>query len=370
MKKLLDIVPYNYLPYFSGGQKSIAQFLEYFGQEADLTVAGVDDNDFSLVKSYKALPLLKNRSTRYVDLTLIGKITSLVKKQGYDAVIWEHPYYAWLAWIIRKRTGVKTVFHTHNIEWLRFQSNGKWWWPILRMYERWAFRFADLVFFINEEEKNWAIKAWKLDKAKCTEITFGIESRENPPDRDQCRRTVAARHHIKENEKIFLFNGLLDYKPNREALMLILDQINPVLFETPLPYKIIICGKRLPPELNELAAYAGKNIIYAGFVDDIDLYFKAADIFLNPVQTGGGIKTKMVEAIGLGTTVVATQSGAAGIHKETCGDKLIVVEDNDWAAFTEAVIRHADKTIATPVSYYQTYYWGNIAKKAIVMLSH
>lgn len=366
--KIVDVVPYAYLPFFSGGQKSIAQFLNYFGEETDLSVISVE-NDFRLAKTYKGLPVLENGSQRYYDFKLVKKLVSLIKKENFEAIIWEHPYYAWLAWIVKKRTGIKTVFHTHNIEWLRFRSTGKWWWPALRMYERWAFRIADLVFFINEEEKKWAIKEWKLDENKCTEITFGIESNENPPDRDQCRKLVAEKHGIKSHEKILLFNGLLDYKPNLDALIAILEEINPILAGKNFSYKIIICGKRLPADLNELKDYKEKNIIYAGFVDDIDMYFKAADVFLNPVQSGGGIKTKMVEAIGLGTTVVATQSGAAGIHKEVCGDKLVVVQDNNWPAFADAVLDCSNRTEPTPASYYQVYYWGNIAKKAMKKLS-
>ena len=115
--------------------------------------------------------------------------------------------------------------------------------------------------------------------------------------------------------------------------------------------------------MNELKEYADKNIIYAGFVDDIEMYFKAADIFLNPVQSGGGIKTKMVEAIAFGTTVITTETGAAGIHKNICGNKLIVMPDNDWNTFTSAIVDNADKYEITPPSYYEHYYWGNIVKK-------
>ena len=93
------------------------------------------------------------------------------------------------------------------------------------------------------------------------------------------------------------------------------------------------------------------------------MYFKAADIFLNPVLTGGGIKTKMVESIAFGTTVITTATGAAGIHKNICGNKLIVVPDNDWKSFAEAIIDNADKYEITPPSYYEYYYWGNIVKK-------
>ena len=53
MKKVIAIAPYSYLPYYSGGQKFIAQFFEYLGKEIDLTVISVAENDFALQKIIK-----------------------------------------------------------------------------------------------------------------------------------------------------------------------------------------------------------------------------------------------------------------------------------------------------------------------------
>jgi len=187
-----------------------------------------------------------------------------------------------------------------------------------------------------------------------------------PRDKENGRQTIKAKHKMADRETILLFNGLLDYKPNLDALFVILKEINPLLLQQPVfRYKIIICGKRLPVDLNELKEYADKNIIYAGFVEDIEMYFKAADLFLNPVQSGGGIKTKMVEAIAFGTSVVTTETGAMGIHRDICGKKLIVVPDNDWKSFAEAIILHANDSEITPASYYEYYYWGSIVQKVI-----
>jgi glycosyltransferase involved in cell wall biosynthesis len=367
LKKLLVIAPYQYLPYFSGGQKSIAQFLDHLGRETDLTVISVSGNDPSLIKSYKHLAWLKKRSfSKYFDVSLISRLTTLIKKEKFDAVIWEHPYYTWLAGMIKKRTGIKTILHIHNIEYQRFQSTGKWWWPLLRTYEKKFFVIADEILFVSPEDKRFAIEKWRIEEKKCIEVAFGVEISKYPDDKDSCKKTVKVTHQINGDEKILLFNGLLDYKPNLDALLVILKEINPVLFQYPnFRYKIIICGKRLPAELNELKHYADKNIIYAGFVDDIETYFKGADLFLNPVQSGGGIKTKMVEAIAFGTTVITTETGAMGIHRDICGKKLIVVTDSKWKDFAEAIIKNADNTEITPSSYYDYYYWGSIVKKIL-----
>jgi glycosyltransferase involved in cell wall biosynthesis len=365
MKKVLDMMPYSYLPYHSGGQKSIAQFLEYLGKETSLTVVSVENNDTTMAGTYTLLPLLKNKPSRYYDRSLVKKLTTLVKKEAIQTIIWEHPYYAWLAFRVRKRTGVKTIIHTHNIEYQRFRSLGKWWWPLLKVYEKWCFKKADAVFFIAPEEREFAIEQWGLDPEKCVNMPFGVPVQEQPADKAACREKIVALHNIEPGEKIFLFNGMLNYKPNLDALRSILSQINPLLQQQAVfPYKIIICGKGLPAEMDELKAYRSQHIIYAGFVDDIESYFKAADLLFKPVQRGGGIKTKMVESIAFGTTVVATKSGAAGIEKDVCGEKLVMVADNDWPGFAAAVINNCNKVSATPESYYKTYYWGEIAKKA------
>lgn len=364
MKKVLAIAPYPYLPFFSGGQKFIAKFFEHLANQVELTVISVAANDSSLAGNYKMIPLLKRSFSRYYDQSLTGKITALIKTENFDTIIWEHPYYAWLAKKIKKRTGIKTIIHTHNIEYQRFRSTGRWWWPILRRYERKCLQMADAVFFITPEDKNFAISQWELAPEKCMDVPFGIDLKEYPADRPAARDLICQKHQIDPAGKILLFNGLLKYKPNWDAVKAITGKINPLLLQqSSFRYKILICGKDLPREMNALQEYSGQHIIYAGFVDDIETYFKAADIFLNPVISGGGIKTKMVEAIGFGTTVISTKTGAAGMDKSVCGEKLYAVPDNGWQAFAEAVILHAGDNARTPDAYYRYYNWENIIER-------
>ena len=370
MKKVLAIAPYSYLPYYSGGQKFMAQFYEYLGKEVDLTVISVAENDFSLAKTYKTIPLLKKSFSRYFDLSLVSKITSLIKKEGFDTLICEHSYFAWLVFAVRKRTGVRVIIKTQNIEYQRFQSMGRWWWPVLKFYEKWCFKKADTIFFITPEDREFATGKWKIEKRKCIDLPFGVDINAYPDDRPACKSRIKAKHTIASSEIILFFNGLLDYKPNVDALNVILNKINAILLgEKDFHYKIIISGKRLPEEFNSLKDYADKNIIYAGFLNSIDDYYKATDIFLNPVQSGGGIKTKMVEALAFGTTLVATETGAAGIDREVCGNKLIVVPDNDWSKFASAIIKNKMTETPTPQEYYQKYFYGNIIKSLINKLA-
>lgn len=364
MKKVLAIAPYPYLPYFSGGQKFIAQFLEYLSAETELTVIGCKSNDPQLIHNYRLLPWLGGSFSRYMNPGLILKVVREARAGNYDVLIWEHPYQAWMAWLVHWRTGIPFIIHTHNIEYQRFRSMGKWWWPMLKFYERWAFRKADKLFFITPEDQAFTVKSWGIPESKCIDLPFAVTATRYPDDKGICREKVAAFHGVAANEKIILFNGLLRYPPNLEALKVILDKINPVLHQTTgFSYKLIVCGKDLPAEMQELLPWKEQHVIYAGFVTDIDLYFKAADIFLNPVQSGGGIKTKMVEALALGATVVATETGAMGMNRESCGSKLVVVPDNDWQAFANAVISNRNNYDATPEAFYEKYSWGKVARR-------
>ena len=362
MKKVLVIAPYAYLPWRSGGQKFIAQFLQYLGKQTELTVVSVAENDASQAGRYRLIPLLKKGFSRYYDLSLVKKISALVKEQAVDTIIWEHPYMAWLAFRVRKKTGVKTLIHTHNIEYQRFRSTGRWWWPILKYYERWCFKKADGIFFITPEDRQFAIRQWKIAADKCFELPFGIELKEHPTDRARCRETIVHRHGIAPGEKILLFTGALAYPPNLQALQLILDKINPLLMQHKgFAYKILVCGGGLPPALNNLEGYRDQHLLYAGFSADIDVYYKAADLFLNPVLSGGGIKTKMVESIAFGTTVISTQTGAIGIDRELCGNKLLLIADDDIKGFADKVFEQSQLAQEeTPLSYYQQYHWESI----------
>jgi glycosyltransferase involved in cell wall biosynthesis len=318
---------------------------------------------------------LANSFFRYADFTLRATIRELIQRNKYDWIIWEHPYYGWLAKLIKEDTGIRTLIHTHNIEFQRFRSLGKPWWPLLKPYEEFAFNTADKISFITAEDQEFAKKEWNIATDKCLEIPFGIVANHYPEDRLQARNEALLKHGIAENKKILLFNGALDYAPNLEALKNILKYINPrLLKKLGHSYTLIICGKGLPKKMNQLKSYEEANILYAGFVDDIDLYFKAADILLNPIQKGGGVKTKMIEAIGMGTPVVATRSGAIGVQPAIAGPMISITDDNDWDGFLEAIVTMLaasnEKGPLPPSAFYEKYNWDSIMDSVIPALSN
>jgi len=364
---VLSIVSYSLLPYTTGGQKSVAQFNEFLGSQCDFTVIGTAANNLTLVRNYTLLPWLQNGLIKFFQFSLFFKISKLIKNNGIQYCMIEHPYMGWLGWLIRWNCKIPLIVHTHNIEFLRFKSIGKKWWFILMMYEKWILKSADTIFCISEDDRQYMINNIKIDAKKCHVITFGLPIPAIPSDKKEAREIIKKEHHISDDVSIILFNGALNYGPNADAVRDIIENINPLLLSYQnFKYKIVICGKGLPKEFNELKNI--QNIIYTGLVPDIELYFKAADLFINPVLGGGGIKTKLVEALGFGTTSISAKTGSLGCNLEACGDKLVVIKDYDWDAFAKAIVENLLQDIQTPNSFYDQYYWGNITRKALEAL--
>jgi glycosyltransferase involved in cell wall biosynthesis len=360
------LVPYQVYPPKMGGQKGIAFFYRYLGELLPVTIITTKNNVPEAGSKHVLIPALSNSRSRYINPLLFFKLRSILKKNRITHLILEHPYYGWLGVLLKWFAGVKLVIHSHNIEANRFKSMGKWWWGILWNYEKFTHKRANMNFFIQDDDREFAIRRFGLDPAKCMVITYGFEMEKAPSaeERAAAREILCKTYAIDPAEKILLFNGTLDYKPNREALDLILEKINLVLSaKQDFKYRIIICGNKLPASYNNLSAYTGQHITYAGFVDDINLFFKGADIFINPVIEGGGIKTKVVEALGHDLSVISTRSGATGIAPELTARKLQLIDDGDWNGFVQSIISMpAGNSI--PKSFFDHFYWANIAKKA------
>lgn len=373
MKKIAVIVPYRFLPAQSGGHRYIEGWLQALSKHATVTVIGTANNTISPNSSYRLLPVLANSFFRYTDFTLVGTIKELIARNQYDLLIWEHPYYSWLAHQLKKETGIPYLLHTHNIEYQRFRTLGKIWWPLLAQYEKWGFQKADLISFITTKDRDFAIQNWHIDPKQCLTIPYGVAQTQFPTDRLHAKKLICNRHQIDPTASIILFNGPLHYRPNRESLEKIITEVEPQLRNKIKSYCIIICGSEVPKGWKHQSSLNKPPFIHAGLVGDIENYTKAAQLLLNPVQKGGGVQTKIIEAIATGTPVLTTPNGAAGIDKLVTGNLLRVVEENNaekWASTIQEMLQQSDDFFITPSSFYATYNWDNILEKIAPQLAN
>lgn len=365
------LVPYPVYPAKMGGQKGIALFYQYLSERLPVTVISTRNNAFPQNSPIRFEPMLGNSRWRYLNPAYFFRLRKWLIREKITHLVLEHPYYGWLGTLISLTTKIKLVVHSHNIEGLRFKSTGKWWWGILWHYEKWTHRMAGHSFFVTDEDRDYAIRFFKLSGKRTHCITYGIDIHQPPAatDRLMARKILEQRHGIDPDERILLFNGTLSYGPNRDALRHIIQDIAPLLSDNGLRYRVLVCGKDLPAEFLQHAKgdKLADRISYAGFVEDINTYFLGSDIFLNPVNDGGGIKTKLVEALGLNLSVVSTRNGAIGVPQSLVNQKMKLVDNNDWEAFCKAICQ-SNPAENTPAVFYNHFYWGNIADKAADIL--
>lgn len=101
---------------------------------------------------------------------------------------------------------------------------------------------------------------------------------------------------------IILFTGILSYLPNEEACIYILDKILPQISNN---YLFRIVGKNPSDRLLNVAS-KNKFVQITGYVEDISEEYRKADIYLCPMQSGAGMKNKILEALSTGLPVITS----------------------------------------------------------------
>lgn len=361
---IASLVSYKILPPVLGGQRAIGLFNKYVARLVPFTCITTQNNDPQAAEGYELLNIFSNASSRYINVFYFFTILRIIRQRKITHILIEQPYYGWLGLLLKWFTRIPLVVRSHNIEGLRWKMLGKWWWKGLWYYEKKVHRQADYNFFIQDSDREYAIQHFHLQPQRCTTITFGIEW-QTPPSAEEkarCRQTLLQRHGIPAGHCLLLFNGAFNYDPNIKGLEAIIRDINPELQKhASFKYTILICGKDIPVAIS---AKAYPNMIIAGFVDDITTYCKGADIFLNPVTEGGGIKTKLVEALGYNMNAVSSQHGAIGIDAAICNNKLQITDDA-LTGFAQKIVQLATNKEAIPAAFYEYFYWENIARKAV-----
>ncbi|HEY0271568.1 MAG TPA: glycosyltransferase family 4 protein, partial [Chitinophaga sp.] len=246
---------------------------------------------------------------------------------------------------------------------------GKWWWPLLHAYEGWVHRRAAHSFFITREDADYAIAHYRVLAARTSVVTFGMEI-PDPADKARYRALLLQTYGLDAGTVIYQFNGALGYPPNEQAVRHIVEDILPLLrAQAGFPFVILVCGGNLSAPLAAAIAATNGQVIYTGFVDRIEDYLQGSDVFINPVVAGGGIKTKLVEAIAYGLTAVSCKSGAIGVPAPVAAPKLLLAADLDWQGFVAQMLAARDIHAPVPQSFRDHFNWANITEQAARQLA-
>ncbi|MEO6832123.1 MAG: glycosyltransferase family 4 protein [Chitinophagaceae bacterium] len=360
--RVLTIAPYKVLPPVSGGQLSIVLLADALGKLCENHVVGTEENASESKYSFLMHRVFPESRKRYVPRFGFQKILALARQYDVTHIICEHPYMAPLAIAVSRALKIPWLLRSQNIEAERFRQLGKPWWRLVRAFEEYAMRRADGILFITPEDCEFALQAYQLQAENCHLAPYGTSLKTAPGGHLEAKEKLAAELGLDKEIPWLYFVGAQHYAPNAEAVGNIIKEIAPRLMAVNFPCEILIAGKGLPQDLKDAIAASDPKITYLGFVENLDAFIKACDIMLNPLSSGGGIKTKAIEALAYNKIVLSTVQGAAGILPSVCGENLVITPDGDWDGFVAEILKAKDAMPTIPDAFFQRYNWAAIGK--------
>jgi glycosyltransferase involved in cell wall biosynthesis len=120
-----------------------------------------------------------------------------------------------------------------------------------------------------------------------------------------------------------LFAGTFTHPPNRDAARWLAAEIMPALRPLRPRARLRIVGSAPPPDLLSLAA---ADIEIVADAPAIAPHLAAAALVIAPVRGGGGMRMKVLEAMGAGKVVVTTGLGAEGYVELDPDPPLVIAE--------------------------------------------
>lgn len=120
-----------------------------------------------------------------------------------------------------------------------------------------------------------------------------------------------------------VFNGILTYRPNVDAVRYLIDDIWPLVRARHPDARLTLIGRCEGVDTREMMA---PGVQLLGEVPDIRPYVQRATVVAVPVRIGGGTRLKVVEGLAMGKPIVSTTLGCEGLAVRD-NEHLLIADD-------------------------------------------
>jgi glycosyltransferase involved in cell wall biosynthesis len=267
-------------------------------------------------------------------------LRDILRAETFDLVLFESLFTAPYLPLIRQYCDGLLVLRAHNVEhriWRKLvEEEGavtrklylRWITDQLARYEQSVLNAFDAVVAISEEDRGILRE---LGCRRPIHVTpFGIDAAELPDVTD------APVDHV------FHF-GSMDWQPNLQGLHWFRQEVWPRIRAQEPGVQWVVAGRKCPPEWTSDAAH-GIQVI--GEVEDAWEMLARPGVMVVPLQTGSGMRIKVVEGLAAGRPVVSTSVGVEGLPL-VAGEHVRVADDPEaFAREVVALLRHPDEARA------------------------
>ena len=234
-------------------------------------------------------------------------ISELARREPVD--IWQFEWSPYLSVVDSSLPGPRVVM-AHNVDtliWQRYYENEtsllkraylRMQWQRFRRFEERAFAQATRVVAVSEPD------------AMLIREQFGqpnVDVVENGIDRAYFENVTGQRDPLS-----ILFLGALDWRPNLDAIALMLDKTFPAVRSQQPNARLVIVGRHPSAHLRQRTSAMPGVELHAD-VADVRPYLASAGVLAVPLRIGGGSRLKILEALACGLPVVSTAVGAEGL---------------------------------------------------------
>lgn len=143
-----------------------------------------------------------------------------------------------------------------------------------------------------------------------------------------------------EKDYDLLFNGNMNYPPNVESAVYIVEKILPIIRKKKPNVRLLISGASPAAEVLALQC---ENVTVTGWVDDIRKSFARSKILVAPMQSSIGLQNKLLEAMAMKIPCVTTTLSNNALKAIPDSQILVADSPEQFAVHIHMLLDHPDK---------------------------
>jgi len=274
---------------------------------------------------------------RFINDQMKRKLIEVLKAEDFDIIQVESIFLTPYLPIMRRFSNAKIVLRAPNIEhkiWERIYKATKT--PFkrgyikhlamtLKYYELNHINDYDAVSPVTEVDAEY-FRENGLRK-KCKGIPFGM----NPPE---------LLSDVLEEKNTIFHIGSMNWHPNEQGIKWFLEECWNKIRQTTPNVQAYFAGRYMPNWLKN-TSIEGVHIV--GEVEDSIRFMTSKQIMVVPLLSGSGIRIKIIEAMSIGKTVIATTIAAEGIMYENGKNIIIANTAEEFASAVKYCVENPDK---------------------------